>query len=229
LWVAVTALVSVFLLRRRRDAAALHDLIGRQPRRVITSDRFKSYEVLPLGQRQVCWAHLRRDFQALIDRGGEAARVGRDLLEVSDDLFFFWQRVRDGTWRRQQFQRHLVRLRAAWDSAVQAGTASGHAAAQALCQELLRLDEALWRFAFEPGVEPTNNAAERALRHAVCWRKTSYGTDSEAGNRFVERILTTVASCRHQGRNVLEYLTACCDAILHQKTPPSLLPQANTL
>jgi transposase len=110
-------------------------LIGRQPRRVITSDRFKSYEVLPLSQRQVCWAHLRRDFQALIDRGGEAAQVGQDLLEVSDDLFFFWQRVRDGTWRRQQFQRHLVRLRAAWHTAVQPGTASGHAAARVLCQE----------------------------------------------------------------------------------------------
>jgi transposase len=228
LWVAVTALVSVFLLRPRRDARALQDLVGGQPRRVITSDRFKSYEVLPLERRQVCWSHLRRDFQALIDQGGEAARVGRDLLEVSDDVFFFWQRVRDGTWRRQQFQKHLVRLRAAWDAAVQAGTASGSAAAQALCQELVRLDEALWRFAFQKGVEPTNNAAERALRHAVCWRKTSYGTDSDAGSRFVERILTVVASCRQQGRNVLEYLTVCCESMLHQTTPPSLLPQANT-
>jgi transposase len=181
-----------------------------------------------LEQRQVCWSHLRRDFQALIDRGGEAARVGHDLLDVSDDVFFFWQRVRDGTWSRQQFQKHLVRLRAAWDAAVQAGTVSGCAAAQTLCQELVRLDEALWRFAFAKGVEPTNNAAERALRHAVCWRKTSYGTDSDAGGRFVERILTVVASCRQQGRNVLAYVTACCESTLRQTTPPSLLPQTNT-
>ena len=106
---------------------------------------------------------------------------------------------------------------------------AGKALAQALCRELVRLDAALWRFAFREGVEPTNNAAERALRHALCWRKTSYGTDSAAGSRFVERILTVVASCRRQGRNVLDYLTTCGESVLHQTTPPSLLPQANTL
>jgi len=229
LWVAVTAWVSVFLLRRRRDAAALHDLVGPRPRQVITSDRFKSYDVLPLKRRQVCWAHLRRDFQALIDRGGSARRVGRELLGLSDDLFFFWHRVRDGTWSRRQFQKRLARIRAAWDAAVRAGAASGCAAAEALCREMVRLDEALWRFAFREGVEPTNNAAERALRHAVCWRKTSYGTDSAPGSRFVERILTAVASCRQQGRDVLDYLVSCCESAVHQTAPPSLLPQANTL
>lgn len=174
-------------------------------------------------------AHLRRDFQALIDRGGAARRVGRELLGLSDALFFFWQRVRDGTGNRPQFHKQLVRIRAAWDTAVQAGAASGSAPAEVLCREMVRLDQALGRFAFQEGVEPTNNAAERALRHAVCRRKSSYGTDSAAGNRFVERIRTAVTSCRQQGRSALEYLTACCEAALHQTTPPSLLPQANTL
>lgn len=228
LWVAVTALLTVFLLRRRRDAAALRDLVGCKPQQVITSDRFKTYEVLPLEQRQVCWSHLRRDFQALIDQGGPAKRIGQELLWISDDVFFFWHRVRDGTWSRQQFQKQLLRLRLEWDAAVQAGVASDCAAAGTLCRELQRLDEALWRFAFQEGVEPTNNAAERALRHAVCWRKTSYGTDSIGGSRFVERILTVVTSCRQQGRNVLDYLTSCCESALHHTTPPSLLPQANT-
>jgi transposase len=228
LWVAVTALVTVFLLRRRRDASALHDLVGPKPRQVLSSDRFKTYEVLPLRRRQVCWSHLRRDFQGLIDRGGESRRVGRELLWISDDLLFFWHRVRDGTWTRRQFQKQLLRIRAEWNAVVVAGRACACAKASGLCAELARLDEALWRFAFVAGVEPTNNAAERALRHAVCWRKTSYGCDSEAGSRFVERILTVVASCRQQGRNVLEYLTGCCESVLHQTASPSLLPNANS-
>jgi transposase len=86
------------------------------------------------------------------------------------------------------------------------------------------LEPALWTFVRVEGVEPTNNAAERALRHAVCWRKTSYGTDSPAGSRFVERVLTAVATCRQQGRNVLDFLTDCCRAA-GGTSPPSLLPQ----
>ena len=109
------------------------------------------------------------------------------------------------------------------------GVGCGCAATAGTCRELLRIEASLWTFARSGGVEPTNNAAERALRHAVQWRKTSYGTDSAAGSRFVERILTAVASCRQQGRSALDYLTACCEAALHQTTPPSLLPQANTL
>ena len=95
------------------------------------------------------------------------------------------------------------------------------------CRELLKVEAALWTFARVEGVEPTNNAAERALRHAVQWRKTSYGTDSAAGSHFVANILSVVATCRQQGRNVLDYLTQACEATLQGLKPPSLLPQAN--
>jgi transposase len=89
---------------------------------------------------------------------------------------------------------------------------------------LLEVESALWTFAAAEGIEPTNNAAERALRHAVQWRKSSYGTDGEDGSRFVENILSMIATCRQQGRNVLEYLTGCCRAA-HDGTPPTpLLP-----
>jgi transposase len=225
LWVAVTSLVTVFLISRRRDAVALRHLVGEQVEYVITSDRFQTYETIPLEHRQVCWAHLRRDFQALIDRGGAGAAIGRELLLLSDDLFFFWPRVREGTWSREQFQRWLNRWRPEWEQAVRAGTVCACRRAQTLCRELQRLEATLWRFAEQEGVEPTNNAAEQALRAAVCWRKTSYGTQSEAGRRFVERILTVVTSCRQQGRNVLAYVTACCRASLQHTPLPSLLPQ----
>jgi transposase len=224
LWAAVTSAVTVFLVRRARDAAALRAVLGAGHDRVVTSDRFSTYGVLPLERRQVCWAHLRRDFQAMIDRGGAARAVGLDLLAVSDDLFFFWPKVRDGTWRREQFQRQVPAWRAELRAALERGAGCGCAKAAATCRELLALEPALWTFADVAGVEPTNNAAERALRHAVQWRKTSYGTDSPGGSRFVEAILTVVASCRQQGRNVLEFVRACCEALRHKSTPPALVP-----
>ena len=93
-----------------------------------------------------------------------------------------------------------------------------------VCRELLAVEPALYTFAAVEGVEPTNNAAERALRHAVCWRKTSYGTDSAGGSRFVERVLTVVATCRQQGRDVLAFLTDAIQAARTGTAPPSLIP-----
>ena len=101
-----------------------------------------------------------------------------------------------------------------------AGTAYGCAKTEATCDELSSLEQALWTFAYREGVEPTNNAAERALRHAVLWRKTSGGTDSATGSRFVERILGVVATCRQQDRNVWDYLTDCHRAARWQATMP---------
>jgi transposase len=227
LWVAVTAVCTVFLLRRSRGADALTAVVGPRPRRVITGDRLRTYEVVPLRKRQVCWAHLRRDFQALVDRGGAGAVVGHELLGVSDDLFFFWPHVRDGTWPRARFQEQVTRWRADLRRWLAAGRACGCPRAAGLCADLERLEPALWTFAFEAGVEPTNNAAERALRHAVMWRKTSYGVQSEWGARFVERVLTVAATCRQQDQDVLTYLVGCCEAWNRRSTPPALITSAN--
>ena len=92
------------------------------------------------------------------------------------------------------------------------------------CREILTLEPALWTFVDVEGVEPTNNAAEHGVRHPVIWRKTSFGTDSPCGSRFVERILTVVTTLRLQGRNVLDYVTDACEAAIHRRPPPSLLP-----
>ncbi|OWK35530.1 Mobile element protein [Fimbriiglobus ruber] len=93
------------------------------------------------------------------------------------------------------------------------------------CRELTAVETCLWTFTRVTGVEPTNNAAERALRHAVCGRKTRHGTASEKGSRFVERILTEVASCRQQERNVPAFLTDAIQAARTGAQPPSLIPQ----
>jgi len=225
LWVAVTAALSVFLIRRTRGAGPLRELLGAAHDQVVTSDRFTTYATLPQGRRQVCWAHLRRDFQAMIDRGGAARVLGLDLLGLSDDVFFFWPRVRDGTWLRARFQEQVRCWRAELRALLARGVACGCAKTEATCRELLALEPALWTFASTPDVEPTNNAAERALRGPVQWRKTSYGTDSAAGSRFVEAVLTVVASCRQQGRDALAFITSCCEALRHNTQAPSLLPQ----
>jgi transposase len=108
---------------------------------------------------------------------------------------------------------------------LQTGTACGCAKTAGTCRELLAVEPALWTFVRVEGIEPTNNAAERALRHAILWRKASHGTDSETGSRFVEKILTVVATCRQQGRNVLECLTGCGRAALEGTPRVSLLPE----
>jgi transposase len=150
----------------------------------------------------------------MIDRANAGSEIGEELLCCSEDLFTWWYRVRDGTLSRSTFQRYAAELRPWVRSQLEAGTACGCAKTAGTCREILAVEPALWTFARVAGVEPTNNAAERALRHAVLWRKASYGTDSEAGSHFVENILTVVATCRQQGRNVLNYLTQCRQAAL---------------
>jgi transposase len=224
LWAAVTTTVTAFLIRLTRGRAAFDDLVGPSPP-VLTTDRYGVYTHLPGDQRQVCWAHLRRDFQAMIDRKNAGSGVGEDLLLHADILFRQWARVRDRTLTRAGFRRHYLGwLRAEVRSLLARGAASACARTAGTCREILGVEPALWTFAAVAGVEPTNNAAERALRHAVCWRKTSYGTDTAAGSRFVERMLTVVASCRQQGRDVLGFLVEAVQAARTGATSPSLLP-----
>ena len=192
---------------------------------VLGSDRLASYFKYVVGQRQLCWAHLRRDFQAMIDRGGTGAEVGARLLVDSGILFEWWHWVRDGTWQRATLRRYVSGLRPAFRETLATGTRCGCPKTAATCRELLAREPALWTFVRVEGIEPTNNAAERALRHAVQWRKSSYGTESAAGSHFVENILTVVATCRQQERPVLAYLTQCCQALYAGTAPPALLPQ----
>ena len=224
LWAAVTTAVTAFVVRLTRGRAAFDDLVGPAPP-VPTTDRYGVYTHLPAGRRQVCWAHLRRDSQAMIDRANAGSKVGEDLLLHADILFGHWQRVRDGTLTRAGFRsRHVPWVRAEVRSLLDRGAASACARTAGTCREIRAVEASLWTFAATAGVEPTNNAAERALRHAVCWRKTSYGTDGEAGSRFAERVRTVVATCRQQGRDVLAFLMDAVQAARTGTASPSLGP-----
>ena len=223
LWVTATASATVFTVGRNRSAEVAKSLLGDKEDLVLTSDRYSAYNWKSTYWRQLCWSHLRRDFQAMIDRGGLGEPIGRRLLKLSDGVFKLWHRRRDDPWETDAMRKRILRMRPTVGRVLRAGTRCGCARTSGTCVEILRVEEGLWNFACNADVEPTNNAAERALRHAVIWRRIAGGTDSESGSRFVERMLTAVATCRQSGRNVLNYLTSCFEADLMRQAIPSLL------
>lgn len=225
LWAAITTTMALFLIRAHRSAKVAQELLGAAFAGVLVSDRWVAYAWVDVARRQLCWAHLLRQFRGFQDHGPEACVIGRALEVLAETMFHAWHRVREGTDTREEFQRLIEPLRDTVVRRLQEGTACSVRAVAGRCREILALEPALWTFAYMEGVEPTNNAAELRIRHGVMWRKTSFGTDSPNGSRFVERILTVVMTLRMQGRNVLDYVTDACEAARQGRTPPSLLPR----
>ena len=190
----------------------------------VGTDHYAGYHVIDPCQRQLCWAHLKREFVAWSQRTVSPARIGLALLAAETQPFPAWYRVRDGTLAWADFQVAMQPLMARVHTLLEEGATGAEAQAQGTCRNLLKREAALWTFVWETDVEPTNNRAERALRRAVLWRRRSFGTQSAAGSQFVERILTTVPTLRQQHRDVLDYLTDACAAAVCKQPPPSLLP-----
>jgi transposase len=224
LWAGVTGAVACFQVHARRGLAGLRALLGDHPAGVVVSDRWCAYNRLDAADRQLCWAHLKRDFRAMVDRGGPSEAIGHELLCFVEDLFLDWHRVRDGTIQRATWRRAVAAGRPAFREVLQRGADCGCAKTAAVCRNLMDWEPALWTFARVEGVEPTNNAAERAVRPAVLWRKRSFGCHSEAGCRFVERILTVVQTLRHQRRPVFDFLADAIAARRQGRPTPQLLP-----
>ncbi len=228
LWTAVTTLVAVFAIRFSRGSDVAKELLGEGYRGHLVSDRWSGYVWYSAERRQVCWSHLKRDFEKLVEAGGELGALGEELQKRRRQLFKWWHRVRDGTLTRVGFQRKVKPLRAeVADLLRQAAACTDQSSKLAgMANAIHKVESCMWTFVDHPGVEPTNNAAERALRHAVIWRKTSFGTQSRRGTVFVERMLTVATSLRLQGRNVLDFLVEASSAALTGAVPPSLLPAA---
>jgi len=224
LWVAVTSFVTVFLVRMSRGGHVARELLGEAFSGILVTDRYSAYNWYPVRWRQVCWAHLLRDFEAMRDRGGCSEEIGDALLTQAHQMFTWWHRVRDGTLKRSSFRSAMTPLRREVERLLEAGSRCGVPKTEGTCQDILKRREALWTFVQVEGVEPTNNTAERAIRPGVLWRKGSFGTQSAEGSRFVESMMTVVTTLKQQQRHVLEYLTAACEAALRGEAAPSLLP-----
>ena len=200
--------------RRGRDVLRLHhppdpcetvtiSLLGEAFAGAISTDRYAAYNTFN-ARRQVCWAHLKRDIQSLIDAGNDGAKIGERLMASLRDLFHHWHRYhRDGNIRQDCLWK-------AWNT-LEDGQRSPHAPTVMLCSDLFNRFDQLWMFLDHPGLEPTNNRAERSLRHAVTWRKLSLGTQGESGSRFVETLLSVIES-HHQQRNAIDFITAAIEA-----------------
>ncbi len=233
LWVLVTPLVKVFSVVLSRSQATAKALIGEGFKGTLISDRYSAYNWLETMHRQVCWAHLKRDLTAMAERSGVSKHIGEALLRRERRLFRWWHRVRDGTMSREQFVAAVEPLRLGFKASLEAAAAlpigqkekSPLAKTVRTAQKLLKVEAALWTFVYVQGVEPTNNAAEQALRKAVIWRRTSFGSQSQAGSEFVSRILTVVTSLKAQQRNPLDYLTEAMRAKRLGLSAPSLLPE----
>jgi transposase len=224
LWTCVAAKFTVFALRKTRAATVLDELLPGDFSGVVTCDRAKMY--WSLERLQWCWAHLKRDFQALIDspgNEGKVPRLGHDLMRPRRKLFELWARYRDGTLTRRGLTRLTKPLRSEIEGLLLRGVFSGNDQLYGMCRELYDHRDWLWTFLEVEGVEPTNNASERALRHAVIWRKLSFGTQSAAGSRFVETMLTVVETCRQQSRSVFAFVAQALSAHFAHKPAPAIL------
>jgi transposase len=224
LWTVVTAWVTVFAIRLSRSGQVAQELLGERFWGWLVTDRWSAYNWYPSWRRQLCWAHLLRDIEAMIERGGRSAEIGEALQGQARRMFRSWHRVRDGTLSHTSLGIYMRPIRREVERLLEAGQTCGVAKTEGTCRDILKRRQALWTFVRHAGVDPTSNAAERAIRPGVLWRKGSFGTHSPEGSRFVEAMMTVVATLRQQHRHVLDYLTAACEAPLHRKAPPSLLP-----
>jgi transposase len=223
LWTIATRAATVFLITANAKMPTVQKLLHRL-RGFLSTDRGSQFGFWAMHMRQICWAHLLRRFVAFSEeRQPEVARLGEALVLLTRSMFHEWHRVRDGTRSRAEFQCYSQKLRAVIETLLERGVSLGVTGVSGSCADILAHREALWTFADKLGIEPTNNEAERALRGFVLWRKKSFGSQSERGNRFAERIMTVTHTLRKQDRHVLSFLTDVCSAAIENRPIPSLI------
>jgi transposase len=208
-------------------ADTLMPLFGKRPG-ILVSDRATALGFWAMEQRQVCWAHLLRKFVSFSERAGRAAALGRELLDYLAIMFAYWGDLKASRLSRDQFRELMAPLRKQVEAALERAVAAKLPQVSGSCEDVLAHRAALWTFVDREDVEPTNNHAERELRAFVLWRKRSFGTQSERGNLFAERLMTVAHTARKQKKNVLAFLTACCTAARDGTAAPSLFSPVST-
>lgn len=225
LWVAATRLVAVFVIHPWRNVTALRSLLGGELTGVLCSDRWVVYRQWPDPfARQLCWAHLQRNWEKMVERGGSAKRFGKQCLAIHRQVFELWHLYRGGGGTRDELGARMQPHVEALQEVILSGAECRDGRTRRFYARLLQESYGLWTFVATDGVEPTNNHGERVLRFAVTWRRRSFGCHSAAGCRYVERMLTVVQSLRLQKRNVVEYLSEAIAAHRAGRPGPKLVP-----
>jgi len=226
LWVAASALIACYRIDPARSQAAAKELLGEDFGGFVVSDRYAGYHFLDVLQQQLCWCHVIRQLVEISQRTGATGRRGTQLVKLARQVIAvhreFLTDDHDHDWLAEQLQPIRIQIRALLEQC-----AAGHHTRTAnFAAGLLEEYDALWTFCDVPDlqIDPTNNAAERAVRHAVLQRKIQGGTQSDPGSRWIERIQSVRETCRLQGRPVLAYLTDAATAAHHRLPIPSLVP-----
>lgn len=233
-WVMLSQHLTLFNIALGRGKTQARELLGEHFEGMVSSDRYSAYRIIPEAQRLYCWAHLLRDFQRIAERPGKCGEIGEGLVEYAVQVFIDWQRYQSGELKRSTFRHYTGTLRKNVQSLLEQGARytkvkgekSLRAKTASLCRSLLKVEPCLWNFASKE-IEPSNNVAERAIRPLVTYRKVCYGTQSERGSRFLERVFSVVTSCRQQQRDVLSFLSDSIQAYLGKGARPSLVLEIN--
>ncbi len=218
-----------FEIKDSRSARAFQEVFGAF-KGGLTTDRYNAYNAHQ-GERQLCWSHADRDFEKIASREGFDKIVGEMLLKCKEEVFKFWHHFKDGEITRDEF---IKKIEEGPKEDMKLWFKAGiiHEDCQnktkATCMDFYNRFDMLWVFVYKENIEPTNNAAEQGLRHGVIWRKLSYGTQSEIGERFVERVMTVVETLKRQARNSFDYFTTCFrEFIRGGHSPPVLASDLN--
>lgn len=223
-WVAVACMISIFIIRPSRGRKSAEELLGSEFAGILITDRWSAYSWVKTSHRQVCWAHLLRDFQKISERHGQSNIIGNALIKLTNQMFRYWHKMKTGVKSRDQFEKYMGAKIPEFEYLFKRGRRCKNKKTKGTCKEILKIKEALWTFVYKESVEPTNNLAERTIRTHVIWNKTSFGTQSTGGTLYMERILTVVGSCKLQGMNVLDYLSEAVTSYYNDKQYPSLIP-----
>lgn len=224
-WVGITCRVAAFIIRKGRTKKVAQELLGTGFSGILCSDRYSAYQWVPANRRQLCWAHLERDFRKISERTGISRTIGLALLHETQQLFHHWHQFKTALITRDTLKMRTKRIRMFVDNLLRRGKRSKNKKTSGTCHNILTTVPALWRFLEIENIEPTNNLAEQMIRTLAIWRKTSFGTQSTRGSLYMERIMTVVATCKLQSRNILEYLTRAVRSFTEGSDPPSLLPE----
>ena len=225
LWTMASAAATVYRIFDDGRRETIRPMFGPQVG-ILVSDRATVFGFWPMRRRQVCHAHLLRKFVSFSERDGPAGAIGRELLELTSLMFEYWHGFKDGVLDRAELQRWIRPVQRDIERLLKRGACAGIKRFSGSCADILAHREALWTFVTHQGVEPTNNHAELEVRDFVLWRKRSFGTQSERGERFAERVMTAVRTARKQGMDVLDFLVRSVTAHVNGAPPPRLLAAA---
>jgi hypothetical protein len=231
LWVTASEPATIFEVALSRSQSVAKKMLGQVPVGTVITDRYKGYNFIDLEQRQVCWAHIYRDYVRMSERSGEAGKLGQQLKKLAEKLFRLRGKYKEGRLEENVWETESFGIRWRMRGLLERGAGirtreherSERTLTKNTCKELIEIEPAMWLFLQKPEIGITNNDAERALRHAVLWRRVSFGSQTEEGAETVARLLSVVMTVRRRGESVHKYMVEACRARNEGRAGPRLL------